>query len=772
VSQPHDPGSPEPSLAPEIRGPVGEGAPPPAPKRRPVDVVWDYVRDYFFGEAPTFWIAMVPALILAAILYTRHPQTNCIFDEQEALLANPYVNGKQGLGWIDAFHRDFWGLPHDRSVGSYRPLPDIVWRLVWTVAKNPWLAHWINVLLHAANGACMVVLAYMLTKRAGYAWLVGAIFTSAAVLTEAVSGVVGIADVMGGLGAIMALISLRLPMGAMPFAVMASIMFGLFSKESALVCVPLVPVAALLLAPATHPEKPMRWLRGALALIASVAAFYVYVEIRKKAFPAPMEATLSDPLPLDASALTKAHRAFMVWFHQPPLPRDPLNNPFVKADTPHRIAGALRVYFRGLVQVVVPHTLSGDYSAPQEPVPTSLYEPETVLGAVFMVVPPLGALAMWIRALFREREWRRDQVFGQRIVSPEERRRGKIQGLVNLVLGLAACAAAAVGLLAMRGGAQPEPWPFAEAAIGIFGVAAGLGQVLGVFGPIHPAHIFGGAIGSLMARKGMLGGVTKEDENPSLPSGQVMVLLSALGMVWVVVSYFPHSNIPVLLPTVRAERFWYFPVIGSSFVIAGFFTWLFAKTRRFQEGAPAVGLFALFFMFQCGKAYQHSRDYHDDLRFWDATRHAVPRSAKAHLNYSVMQGARGRLDIRAESNRVALELAPEWPMAHVYLADTLCRMHKVEEAWPFYKSGFPLAENDPNLLSLGLQCLWDEKLPDETGASVPAFKIYEEELTRIADQRPGTWVAYLVRDVSANGDKNNGVDPKHRPRGYNEGAKD
>lgn len=111
-------------------------------------------------------------------------------------------------------------------------------------------------------------------------------------------------------------------------------------------------------------------------------------------------------------------------------------------------------------------------------------------------------------------------------------------------------------------------------------------------------------------------------------------------------------------------------------------------------------------------------------------------------------------------------------MAHVYLGDTLCRMHKPEEAFPFYRSGFPLAENDPNLISLGIQCLWDEHMTDEDGKSVPAFRIYEDELTKMADLRPGTWLSYLVRDVSVNGEKNNGVDPKHRPRGYNEGAKD
>jgi hypothetical protein len=668
------PGSPA-DAGPDLDGaPPAEAPappPPPAPPAGPwTERAWSFVRDYFVGEDPTFWVAMVPLLAVAAILYTRHPQTNCIFDEQEALLANPYVNGKTG-GWLTAFQRDFWGLPPDRSVGSYRPIPDIVWRGVWTLSKNPWLAHWFNVLLHAANGACMTMLTFGLTKRRGLSWLTGFLFVGAAVLTEAVSGVVGIADVLGGLGAILALLALQLPLWAMPLGVLASVLFGLFSKESALVCVPLVPFAALLLAPITHPGRPLRLLRSALALVGAVAAFVIYVEIRKKAFPAPMEASLNDPLPEGASALARGYRAFMVWFHQPPLPKDPLNNPFIKADAPHRIAGALRVYWRGLVQVIFPHTLSGDYSSPQEPVPTSLYFPESILGGLMLIVPPLASVGLWLRAMVRE--WRE---------------KSESQEVVEL-------------------GDDDRLW-----------------------------------------------------------------LLVALGMTWVVVSYFPHSNIPVLLPTVRAERFWYFPVIGSTLVLTAAFSWLASRTRHIQDGAVAVGIFSFFYLFQSAKAYQHSRDYRDDLTFWTATRQAVPRSAKAHLNYSVMWGARGRLDIRLEANRTALDLAPEWPMAHIYLGDTLCRMHRPEEAWPHYEKGFQMAENDPNLLALGLQCMWDEQVTVEDGELRRSFRIHETELVKMADQRPGTWIAYLAKDMAYNGDKFNGVDPKYRPRGYNEGPKE
>src|SRR5205085_1361865 len=94
--------------------------------------------------------------------------------------------------------------------------------------------------------------------------------------------------------------------------------------------------------------------------------------------------------------------AMLRWYAQPVLPKDPLNNPLVNADALHRIGGALRVWFRGITQVAFPWTLSGDYSAPQEPIPPTLYSPEILLGAFFMVLPL--PLAIWI-AIRSYRRW-------------------------------------------------------------------------------------------------------------------------------------------------------------------------------------------------------------------------------------------------------------------------------------------------------------------------------------------------------------------------------
>ena len=82
-----------------------------------------------------------------------------------------------------------------------------------------------------------------------------------------------------------------------------------------------------------------------------------------------------------------------------------------------------------------------------------------------------------------------------------------------------------------------------------------------------------------------------------------------------------------------------------------------------------------------------------------------------------MKGARGDLERASPRTSIALELAPQWPMASIYIGDTLCRLHRADEAWPHYVSGFELAPNDVNLIALALQCLWDEKMLAEDSAS-------------------------------------------------------
>lgn len=691
-------GDAEGGVAAPVSDPPAPGPIPTSPSpsdgsagwRRVLRAVKQWFRDYFMGDDPSFGLAIVPYCFLSMLLFTRHPtKTNFIFDEQEALLANPFVrsvaDAQPKFGWLDAFRRDFWGLGPERSIGSYRPIPDLVWRALWAVGareQTPFLHHWVNVLMHGVNGALVCVLAFQLTRSRMTAWLAGASFTMCALLTEAVSGVVGIADVLGATGVLAALCALAWKMPWMGLGVFFGTLFGLYSKESALCAVPLLPLTALLTAQNTHPAKPRRWARALVAAVAAAAAFVLYVEARRRLFPAAIPAELSQEANADKPWGPRTFAAILRWYAQPSLPKDPLNNPLVGASPPYRIAGALRVYFRGLEQILFPHPLSGDYSAPQEPVPDHLFSVESVLGGLCFVLP--FPLAAWfgVRAWQRWRSERSAAVRDASAVTDE---------------------------------------------------------------PITPATNFA--------------------TGPVVPLRVDLRPVIGAALVWIVVSYFPVSNIPILLPTVRAERFWYFPVIGSSILlgIAGN-----ALLEYFDRGGgrrTVVSLIVAFFAMQSIFARLHANDYTDDLTFWDATRKAVPRSAKAHLNYSVMKGARGDLQTRLTSNATALELAPTWAMASVYLGDTLCRLHRTDEAWPHYARGFELAPNDVNLVALGLQCLWDEK------ALEPNAHL-RDELALARDKHPGSWVEYLARDLLEHGEEHNGVDPKYRPRGYNEGPKD
>ena len=604
------------------------------------------------------------------IVFMRSPGTNYVFDEQEALLANPYVNGE--VGWLDVLNRDFWGLPAERTIGSYRPIPNLFWRPLHWIHATSWLPHLLNVVFHTLNAALLAHWSWKVTAERRIGWLVGSCFLLCAVLTEAICGVVGLADILCGTGVLLALQALQMRWLWVFPGVFAGMVVGFFSKESVLAALPILPWAAFLITLSSRVEPTgfgRRTLRAMLASLGGVGALIVYTYTRRTFFqvkPGKWRAESG----LDSGAIQTIVDAFLDWFRQPISSPDPVNNPLALVHGALRLAGALRIYFRGLVQTVFPWTLSGDYSAVQEPVPLQPVFAESVLGAACIVLP--------------------------------------------------VCAGITCGWLALR---------------------------------------------CLTERKQMSGELTGTLEDgvrspdPRIARANRFALL-AIGLVWVPIAYFPHSNIVVLLPTIRAERLWYLPALGVALCVGTLLSWWF-QNRSPKARQLAFGFCGAFFTFQAVQARAHANDYANDLKFWAATRRAAPYSAKAQLNYGVMLGARGRLDKRLEAGARAIELVPTWARAQVYHGDTLCRLKRAHHALPFYLEGFHLEPNEKSLIALGLQCLWDKKAAE-------AAKL---ELTELAREHPGTWLAHLVRDLYAHGEENAGVAKKHRPRGYNQGPK-
>ncbi len=717
------------------------------PGRTDVSIAWARAR--FLGRDPTFLAALAPFAVLAAVLFTRWPGTNYIFDEQEALLANPYVNDSRR----PALHRRhpprLLGAaagPQHRLVPAHPQLPLAGHLAALVEAGGP--------LPPALHPSRLQRLLPRHQRGADHRHRLG-------VDAAARAGVAGGAPLRHLRGAhrghqrhrrnrrrarrhggALALAALSLPGWAMPFAVFMAVAFGLFCKESALVCVPLVPFAALLVAPLTHPERP--------AALPPRRARAPAARRRRSTSTSSCAGAGSPPLSprscwrrpsTTRRCPTRLAHEFLVWFHQAPLPKDPLNNPLVDADRAHRIAGALRVYLRGLGQIVFPDPLSGDYSFPQEPIPERVVFPQSVAGAALTVLPPLASLVLWSWPAPRAASARAAARGDDAEALPGRRRRGSRRRAPR--------GPGAAPLLAVPGGAgRPGPRPARS--------PPRLARHPAVGGrPSRPA-CSAWACSPRACRRSRrpdprplgLSGLILVARRPHLGGGQLLPPLQHPRRA-------PHraGRALLVLPRHRHQR------------------WCSRSSSRGSTRAPCAAACpagpgaprALLALPGAVQAYRHAMDYRSDVDFWHATKDAVPRSAKAHLNYSVMKGARGDLDTRLDESRIAMELAPKWAMAHVYTGDTLCRMHN--------------AARGVGVLPRRLRPRPQRSEPDRAGAPVPLRREgahpHEDEL-RAHRRRStrGRGSRTSATDTLANYEKNKGVDPKYRPRGYNEGPKE
>lgn len=588
-----------------------------------------------FYRPPHFrWLFLV-CLGFSVLLYLRHPSTNFIFDEQEALLRNPYLQGE--VPWWQVFSRDFWGRLPAETIGSYRPLPNLLWRVgAWSVqAGSPFGLHLLNLVVHACVAALLGRLAWGWTRDERIAWWSSLVHVGLAVSTEAVSSVVGLADLLAGLFLVSSLLLIQRGLSWGTALLLGLVTWlGLLSKETMVVALPLSCLFVWLFTPREKLRTQLAFTWGAQLL-----AWVAWVEVRRRAFPLPEPSFAT--LDVELSRVELLLQAVRSWWSQPSLPIDPLNNPLVGADWGIRIATVLRVYASGLWALFFPVGLSGDYSLAQEEARS--WSVGSTLGAVFFV----SACVLSLFVLLRRRV------------------------LVN-------------------------------------------------------------------------------ETTPPLR-------LALAGFLWITWAYLPVSNLLLLLPTIRADRLWYLSTLGAA-LLGG--VCVRALLQRSAVWAPFLvsGLLS----FQWIHARLHACDYADDLFFWKRTVQAAPRSAKARLNYGIMLGARGQTEARIAWTRAALEVAPTWPMAHVYLGDALCRSEQVEEAWAPYRTGFLLAPDQRSLIALGLQCLWDQGVYSER----------EAELQKMAGESPGSWLAYLVAEVSERGEEHGGVPLRYRPSGYNERSTD
>ncbi|XP_053108467.1 protein O-mannosyl-transferase TMTC1 isoform X2 [Hemicordylus capensis] len=149
------------------------------------------------------------AALLAAACYWNSLRGEFVHDDVWAIVNNADV--RPGAPLAAAFANDFWGkgMAENTSHKSYRPLCILTFKLnIWLAGMNPFFFHAVNVILH-----CLVTLVLMYTcdkavfKDSRLAFVTALFFAVHPIHTEAVTGIVGRADVLACLLFLLAFLS-------------------------------------------------------------------------------------------------------------------------------------------------------------------------------------------------------------------------------------------------------------------------------------------------------------------------------------------------------------------------------------------------------------------------------------------------------------------------------------------------------------------------------------------------------------------------------------
>jgi tetratricopeptide (TPR) repeat protein len=266
------------------------------------------------GQA-SLWLYLLVA-VAACLPYLLLPSKPLVYDAPATVLRNEAV---QTGPLHDLFVVDFWGFPADADYAtrSYRPLVSLTYASQARSVGNSVAAfHATDVALHALAAVLVALLVETLGVRRLWAAGAGALFALHPVQSEAVSSVVGRADVMAGVCLFAALIfHLRAGSRARPWlfegAAMISLAASFLCKEYA-VSFPFILIgtdlARWLAAGRTSRLRWVFWI-GSLALLGA------YLFLRFRLFGAlggvPMLAATDHPL-FDAPLMTRLGTALRI----------------------------------------------------------------------------------------------------------------------------------------------------------------------------------------------------------------------------------------------------------------------------------------------------------------------------------------------------------------------------------------------------------------------------------------------------------------------------
>lgn len=288
--------------------------------------------------------------LLATALYANSFGVGLILDNQLVIAQDPRIRALRAENVADILTQDYLG--RSAVSGVYRPVTTLSYLVDYAVLGHGTRAagyHAVNLALHVANAGLVYALGVMLLRSRVQAWCAAALFTAHPIATEAVTNIVGRADLLAALAVLVATVLYVRGTRASGATARRALLgvgvattLGLLAKENAVTVVGAVlayDVAYRLDAPAG------RWRRVAqLARTGWVALVP----------------------PLVAVGLIRWRVYADTVVERPPF----LDNPLASADGWTARWTALKALARSAGLLVWPHRLSWDYSYSEIPLAT------------------------------------------------------------------------------------------------------------------------------------------------------------------------------------------------------------------------------------------------------------------------------------------------------------------------------------------------------------------------------------------------------------------
>jgi tetratricopeptide (TPR) repeat protein len=318
------------------------------PPRSSVQSPGRSLRDRLLGERPRDLLVLAA---LATALYANSFGVGLILDSQLLILQDPRIRAVRSENLRSILTEDY--IPVRPFVsGVYRPLTTLSYLANYAVLGNgprPAGYHAVNLLLHVANAALVYLLVGIVLRSRAYAFWTAALFTAHPIATEAVTNVIGRADLLAALAVLGGtLLYIRSTQAAgrakVGWLVGLSVVtaLGLLAKENAIAIVGVVLLYDLTFRLRSSSARPLADTLGQLG------------EFFRAGYVAFLPALLAVGwLRWRVYADTVVQR--------PPF----IDNPLVGADFWSARLTALKVLGRSVALLAWPRTLSWDYSYDQ-----------------------------------------------------------------------------------------------------------------------------------------------------------------------------------------------------------------------------------------------------------------------------------------------------------------------------------------------------------------------------------------------------------------------